>query len=320
MRCRVTSTGFYAPPHVETAADLSPRIGRSTQWIIQRTGVLNRRISNEPVEVMAAHAARAALEGGAPPDLVVNASTTPRQLIPDTSSFIAAELGFAGVPTFSVHATCLSFLVALHNVAALVASGLYRRVLIVSSERGSIARNFDEPESAALLGDCAAAAVVEPTPDGAGSRLLSWRMGTWPDGSDMAELRGGGAHRFPRDGRVEQQDYAFHMDGPKIYRMAIRRGGTLINEALAAAHLKASDIDLVVPHQASGPGVQALERFGFSRDRIVNIVEDYGNCIAASIPAALASANAAGRLRRGDKVLIAGTGAGLSIAAAVLEW
>jgi 3-oxoacyl-[acyl-carrier-protein] synthase-3 len=282
--------------------------------------VLQRRISDAPVEIMAAHAAREALQGGPAPDLVVNASTTPRQLIPDTSSFISAELGFAGVPSFSVHATCLSFLVALHNVAALVASGLYKRVLIVSSERGSIARNFDEPESAALLGDCAAAAVIEPTPEGAGSRILSWRMGTWPDGAGFAELRGAGERRYPVAGGVEQGDYSFHMDGPKIYRMAIRRGGALIADALAAAKLQPSDIDLVVPHQASGPGVEAFERFGFPRDRIVNIVENYGNCIAASIPAALASADAAGRLHRGDKVLIAGTGAGLSIAAAVIEW
>jgi 3-oxoacyl-[acyl-carrier-protein] synthase III len=320
LRVKVASTGFYAPPRVETAADLAPRIGRSEEWILSRTGVAERRIAEEPLERMAARAARSALESAGAPDLIINASTTPRQLIPDNSVFIQRELGFEGIPSYSVHATCLSFLVALYNAAALVGAGAYRRVLVVSSEAGSFARNMCQPESAALIGDGAAAAVLEPTPDEEASEIVGWRMLTWPTGAELTELRGLGQRRYPNNPETQPDDHLFSMDGPGIYRMARPRVHSLVRELLADLGLAIGDIDWVVPHQASGPGLELLPRMGFAVDRIVNIVGTYGNCIAAALPMALASLAASGRLQRGDTVLLLGTGAGLSVAGAVLRW
>jgi 3-oxoacyl-[acyl-carrier-protein] synthase III len=320
LRVKVASTGFYAPPRIETAADLAPRIGRSEEWILARTGVAERRIAEEPLEIMAAHAARAALQSGGTPDLIINASTTPRQLIPDNSVFIQRELGFEGIPSFSVNATCLSFVVALHNAAALIASGAYRRVLVVSAEAGSFARNMSQPESAALIGDGAAAALLEPTPDDEGSELVGWRMQTWPVGAELTEVRGGGQRRYPNHAETRPDDHLFSMDGPGVYRMARPRVASVVRELLADLGLAIGDIDWLVPHQASGPGLELLPRLGFAIDRIVNIVGKYGNCIAASVPMALATLAASGRLRRGDTVLVLGTGAGLSVAGAVLRW
>src|SRR5262245_8551544 len=148
LRVKVASTAFYAPPRIETAAELARRISRSEEWILTRTGVAERRIAEEPLECMAARAARAALQSGKAPDLIINASATPRQILPDNSVFIQRELGFDGIPSYSIHATCLSFLVALHNAAVLIAAGAYRRVLVVSAEAGSFARNMSHPESA----------------------------------------------------------------------------------------------------------------------------------------------------------------------------
>lgn len=317
---KLDATGWYAPPAVETAEDLAPRIGRSAAWIAERTGVLRRHVADEPVEAMAAEAARRALAGGPPPDLLVNASATPRQLIPDTAVFVARELGLDGVPCHTVHATCLSFLVALHNAGALVASGAYRRILVVSSELGTQARNLAEPESAALLGDGAAAAVIVPTPPGEDSALLGWSMATWPEGAGLAELRGAGVRRHPNDPATTANDNLFAMAGPRLFKAALRRAGASLDAALAEAGLRADEIDLVVPHQASGPALRALGRFGFAPDRVVDIVGEYGNCIAASLPMALAIAHEDGRVRRGDRLLLVGTGAGLSVAAAVLRF
>ena len=320
LKVKIASTGFYAPPRVETAAELAPRIGCSEEWIIQRTGVRERRISEEPVEVMAARAARAALQSGEAPDLIVNASVSSRQLLPDTSVYIQNELGLEGIPSFSIHASCLSFLLALQNAAALVAAGAFRRVLVVSAERGSFGRNMAEPESAALLGDGAAAAVLEPTPKGEASELAGFRMSTWPKGAALTEVRGGGQMRSPDDPGTRPEDNLFAMDGPKVYKMALRRTPTLVRELLAEQGLGVDDIDWVVPHQASGPGLAMLPRLGFPAERTVNIVGQYGNCVAASIPMALAHLAASGRLRRGQRVLLAGTGAGFSVAGAVLRW
>jgi 3-oxoacyl-[acyl-carrier-protein] synthase-3 len=320
LKVKIASTGFYAPPQVETAAELASRIGMSEEWILTRPGVRERRISEEPLEVMGARAARAALAGGEPPDLIINASVTPRQLIPDTSVFIQDELGLEGIPSFSVHASCLSFVVALNNAAALVAAGSYRRVLVVSAELGSNSRNMAEPESAALLGDGAAAAVLEATPKGEGSELVGFRMGTWPKGAALTEVRGFGRRMHPSDPRTRPEDNLFTMDGPNVYKMALRRLPGLVRRLLADCGLSVEDVDWLVPHQASGPGLAFFPRLGFPPERTANIVAEYGNCVAASIPMALAHLAKSGRLRRRQRVLLLGTGAGFSVGGAVLRW
>lgn len=318
MQVQISHAAHFASPVVETAEDLAPRVGRSAEWIVQHTGVLRRHICQTSMEEQAAAAARRVLEGGAPPDLIVNASLTPRQLIPDSSVFIQRELGFSGVPSFSVHATCLSFLVALHNVSALISAGAYRRVLIVSSEKGSVCRDFTEPESAVLIGDGAAAAVVEPA---AGpSQILAYHMSTWGEGAELTELRGCGIYRHPNDAATVAEDNLFHMNGLGVYKMARRRVAVVLKQLLKQAGLRQQDIDVVVPHQASGPALTALQRYGFSADQVVDIIGEYGNCIAASIPMALSHALAEGRLKRGQTVLLLGTGAGLSVGGMVLRW
>jgi 3-oxoacyl-[acyl-carrier-protein] synthase-3 len=320
LKVKITSTAFYAPPRVETAAELAPRIGVSEEWILTRTGVRERRIADEPVEVVGARAAREALSSGEAPDLIVNASVGNRQLLPDTSVYIQHELGLEGIPSFSIHASCLSFLVGLQNAAALVAAGAYRRVLVISAEYGSEGRNLAEPESAALLGDGAAAVVLEPTPKGGASEIVGWRMGTWPAGAALTEVRGYGQRLRPNDPRTRLEDNLFAMDGPGVYKMALRRLPGLVRDLLADHRMTPDDVDWVVPHQASGPGLALLPRLGFPAERFVNIVGQYGNCVAASIPMALAHLAGSGRLRRGQMVLLLGTGAGFSVAGTLLRW
>ena len=320
MRIKIISSGLYVPPLVETAEDLAPRIGRSADWIISRTGVARRHISEIPVEKMAANAAKEALQGVDAPDLILNASTTPRQLIPDTSVFIQRELGLDGIPSFTIHTTCLSFLSALHVASSFIQAGAYRRILVVSAEIGSVSRNFAEPESASLFGDGAAAVVIEPTPEGEDSALLAYRMTTWPKGAELTELRGAGTRFHPNDPATRPVDNLFHMNGPGVYRMARRRVAVVLRRVFEQAGIVASDLDLIVPHQASGGALEAAPRYGLPAEKLVNVVAEYGNCIAASMPMALAVALRQGRLERGQRVLLLGTGAGLSVAAAILRW
>lgn len=316
---KIVGTGMYVPPKVETAAEVATRIGRSEDWVISHAGVKYRHVAEEPTEVMAAKAAKQAL-GDLTPDLIINASLSPRQLIPDTSVFIQRELGLSGVPSFSIHATCLSFLVALRTSASLLASGAYRRILVVSSEAGTISRNFNEPESAALIGDGAAAAVVEAPTEGEASKLLGWKMVTFPEGAELTEIRGAGVLHHPNSADTRPEDNLFSMNGQGIYKLAMRKLITFFNDLFQEVGMKKEEIDLVIPHQASERGLKLVPRLGFPEDRVINIIGDYGNCIAASIPMALAHANATGRLHKGDRVLLLGTGAGLSIAAAIIQW
>jgi 3-oxoacyl-[acyl-carrier-protein] synthase III len=320
MRFKIENTGFYAPPRIETAQDLSDRVGRSEQWILSRTGVAERRISDEPMSVMGAKAARQALGDGPPPDLILNASLTPMQLIPDSSIFIQKELGFSGIPSFSIHATCMSFLVALHTAGHLLQGGAYKRILIVSAEQGSVSRDMTHPESAALIGDGAAAALLVPTPEGEASECLAFQQSSWPEGSDLAEFRGAGTRQHPNDPSTRFEDNVFRMRGPRIYKMTVPKVQAMIASLLDKAGWSPEDVDTVIPHQASMRGVLALDRAGFHPDQVVNIVGSYGNTIAASIPMALAHAHHTSRLKRGDKVIIVGMGAGLHVAGALLLW
>lgn len=314
MRVSVTATGWYTPGEVQTAEALAPAVGRSPDWIRSRTGVERRVVSDVPMAEMAAEAARRALAGGPPPDLILNCSLTPVQLLPDSSVFVQRALGTQGIPSFSVHASCLSFLVGLHTAAHFAAAGTYRRVLLVSAEKGTGFRNFDEPESAVLIGDGAAAAVLEPG-DG---ELLGFGMTTWPEGAGYAEFRGAGTRSPPGVGPAD--DNLFTMRGPRVYRLAYAKLHELMFGLLDRHRTPLSELDLVIPHQMSKPGLDALRRVGVRDDQLVDIVADFGNCIAASIPMALASAAEQGRLRRGGKVLLVGTGAGVSVAAALLRW
>ncbi len=314
----ILGSGLFVPPQVETAAALAPRIGRSADWIRQRTGVAERRVSTLPMEQMAARAVRAAVADGPAPDLLVNASITPVQLIPDSSVFILEALGMSGVPGMSIHASCLSFLAALPVVAGLLATGVHERIVVVSAERGTAARNPDEPESAALLGD-GAAAVVFGGADHGGGHLLGWASGTWPAGAPHAQIPGFGLRHHPSHPGTTPQHAMFSMNGPRMFKLALRHVLSTVGGLLSGLGLAPDDIDLVVPHQASGPGLRLLPRMGFPPERVVDVVGRWGNCIAASIPMALAHARAEGRVGPGSRVLLVGTGAGLSVSAAVLE-
>lgn len=320
MHVKVVSTGRYLPEEVETAADLAPKLGVTEDWILKHTGVARRHVARESMAQMGARAARLALGDGPPPDLIVNASGVPHQVLPDSSVYIQDALGYSGIPSFSIHATCLSFPVAFHTVASLIEAGSYRRVLIVSSELGTQGRNFQEPESASLFGDGAGAVVVEPTPPNEPSAILGFRMGTWPSGAHFTEVRGGGTRLHPQDPRTTPADNLFHMEGPAIYKMALRRVPGVLRQLFGDCGLAPTDVKLVVPHQASGPGVAAAARFGFSPEAVICRVHEEGNCVAASIPMALAYAAQNGRLSRGDLVLLCGTGAGLSALGLLMRW
>ena len=320
LKCKFVSTGYYMPPKVQTAEELAPVVGRSEKWIITRTGVRERRIAEESMEVLAAKAAREAIGHGPAPDLILNASTTPLQLIPDSSVYIQKELGLDGTPAWTTHATCLSFLVATISGASMIESGLFKRILVVSSETGTGFRNMKQAESAALFGDGAAAAVLEPTPEGETSAILDWHMSTWPEGADFTEFRGAGTRRPPDGPDTVPEDNLFNMSGPKVYRLAVNKVKDALEIIYHRNNIGMDDIDMLVLHQASGPAMEAFIYHGFKREKVINNIAVYGNCIAASMPVALATANAEGKLRRGDLVLMGGTGAGLSVSFALIRW
>ena len=312
--------GLYLPPKIQTSADLAPMIGRSTKWIHEKSGVKERRISELDVDIMGAIAGKDALNNK-PPDLIINASGVPKQTIPDTSIFYQKEMGYEGIPSFSVHSTCLSFITALHTASSLIHSKTYKRILIISADRGTRGRNFKEPESSSLLGDGAAAVVLEATKPHNKNELIYYNMKTWPSGSALTEVRGGGTNKHPQDPDTNSADNLFSMDGPAVYKIARKQVYRMILETLNITGLDPKSIDWIVPHQASGKAIEAYRSTGiFDEDKVIDIVSEFGNCVAASLPMAFSIAVKEGRIKRGDLVLMIGTGAGLSVACSLIRY
>jgi len=316
---KITGYGSYLPPNIQTSKDLSKIIDKTEDWIINHTGVYERRVSDIDVDQMGAIAAKEAIGDKEKPDLIINASGVPKQTLPDTSVFIQKELGFNSIPSFSIHSTCLSFIVALNSAAALLQTNSYKKILIVSSDRGTRGRNFDEPESCSLLGDAAAAIYLEQSND-KNNGIISYNMNTYPDGALLTEVRGGGTHLHPQDTGTKKSDNLFSMNGPQVYRMARKKVYDLIKKDLEKNNLETTDISLVIPHQASGMAVKAYSKYGgFNVSNVVDIIDKTGNCVAASIPLALVLAYKDNRFKQGDLLYLVGTGAGLSIASCIIK-
>jgi len=318
---KISGTGIYLPPRVETSEELVTRINKPVDWIHQKAGVFERRVSDIDVDKMGAIAGREALNNGPPPDLIINASGVPKQTIPDTSTFFQKELGFDGVPSFSIHCTCLSFIAAFHTASSLIQTKSYKRILIISSDRGTVGRNFKEPESASLLGDGAAAVLVEPSDIKDRSQFLYHTMKTWPSGTELTEVRGGGTRRHPLDPNTSRNDNLFSMDGPAVYKIARKEVYRMLLKTLKETRLKRESIDWVVPHQASKKAVEAYSTVGgFKKEKVLETVSRFGNCVAASVPMTLVMAIKNDQIKRDDLVMLIGTGAGLSAACSIFRY
>ena len=316
---KITGSGYYLPPTIETSLELSQKINKDVNWVLSRTGVEERRVSEVDVDQMGAIAAKDAIGSKPKPDLIINASGVPKQTIPDTSVFIQKELGYEGIPSFSVHSTCLSFITALNVAGSMINSKTYKNILIVSSDRGTRGRNFNEPESASLLGDAAAAVYLEASDNGK-QGLIDFEMSSWPEGAELTQVKGGGTNLHPQDSITKDEDNLFSMNGPEVFKYSLRKVYNMISEILDRNNISKTDIDLLIPHQASGRGVDAYSKYGgFEKGQVMNILPKTGNCVAASIPLALAMALENKKIIKDDLIFFVGTGAGLSIASAVVR-
>jgi 3-oxoacyl-[acyl-carrier-protein] synthase III len=314
--------GVFLPERRVPSEELDILFGTPTGWVERATGVRERRwVGDETAEQMAACAARRALAAAdVDPDdvgLVIAAAASPRQLIPCTAVFVQRELGLreGGSGCFDVDATCLSWLVALDLAALLVDAGRHRAVLVVTCEMASCSLNPREPESAGLFGDAAVATVVTRS-RGAASVVGCPRFETHSSGADFAEFIGAGTRHHPNHSATRAEMNMFHMQGKALVKMARRIVPPFLDRYFAATGSSRCDYRVVVPHQSSRLGVSALtEHFGFAPAQVVSNLATRGNCIAASLPLAFAEAVEAGRIARGDRVLLVGSGAGVTLGA-----
>lgn len=326
-RVRITGCGRYLPERRVASAEIESRAGVPPGWSWSNSGVAFRHwaAAQERASSMGAAAARdACAQAGIGPgdvDVIINASGSVERAIPDGGPLLqeALGLGTSGIPSFSVHATCLSFVAAFEIACERIQTGRIDRALVVSSEIASVALDFDNPEVCTLFGDGAAAVVVERASPADSSRVhrVAWR--TMGRDADLTTLRGCGTFRHPHSSETTHADALFQMQGPRTLKRAIQLvPGLLEDLGLDAASRR--EIRWIASHQASRAALSYLGTLGFDNAGIVNTLANTGNCIAASIPLAFEQGVRDGTIVRGERGLLVGTGAGLSVAGMLMTY
>lgn len=313
----ILGTGSYLPGEPISAAETERRASLQDGWIAEHTQVAFRHecVSPESLASMARHAVERALHdaqlGQQDIDLILDASTSRHQPIPCNAAVLQSALGpkAAGIPCFDIQGTCLGFLLAMNVANSLLATGPYRRVLIVASEATLTAANWNEPDSATLLGDGAAAVILERTEAAA---PFGFRHQTFAEFRSDCEVRAGG-HDFPatRYSLDCDAEFRFHMDGPKLLKTAMTFLPKLVDDLIADCGVQREEL-LVIPHQASPRALEMLRRrLRFREDQFLNRAAQTGNLAAASMPLLLDQLRREGLLNS-QPTLLLGTSAGYS--------
>ncbi len=323
----LSGTGSYAPPRVMTNDEFSKILDTSDQWIRERTGIRERRVSTkeESNACMGKAAALQVLEqnGLTPLDLdaIVYATASPDRLLPSQACDLQAILGAKNAAAFDVGAACSGFVYALNVAEGLVAAEQAEKVLVIAAEKLTSIMDWSDRTTAVLFGDGAGATLVRPVTNPTGRGILSSYMKS--DGT-LAELLyrpGGGATHPPSPELLTDHSYYIKMAGREVFKAAVLSMADACDQALQRAGLTAADIDLLIPHQANIRIIEATAKHaGVPMDKVYVNVDRFGNTSAASIAIALDEAVKTGRLKAGMTVMFVAFGAGFTWASMVVRW
>ena len=305
MGVRFTGWGIGLPENIVTNDDLSKTLDTSDEWITERTGIRERRIGSSTRELGVLAATEAMKNAGVSPsdiDVLILATTTPERMAPATAPMIANDLGM-NCMAMDLNAACSGFMYGVRTAQGLLETGA-KRILLIGAEHLSGWVDWSDRNTAVLLGDGGGAAVLEY--DENVNEILSFVLGS--DGASADILTA------PHEG-------FFYMDGPEVFRRAVRVVVDSAEKAMALAGVTADQISLVVPHQANIRIIQAVcQRLGIDMERAVITLDRYGNTSSASIPLAYYDALKNGRVKSGEYALMTGFGAGMTWASAVMKW
>jgi 3-oxoacyl-[acyl-carrier-protein] synthase-3 len=324
-RARIVGTGAYAPEKVLTNRELAKIVDTSDGWISERTGIKERRIAGEKQAAsdLAYEASKAALKSSGlkarDMELIVVASVSGDMSLPATACILQDRLDAKKAAAFDINAACSGFIFGLSAANAYIQSGTFRRVLVVGSEVLTKFTDWQDRTTCVLFGDGAGAVVLEATEEDRG--ILSTKIHS--DGSmwDLLHTPAGGSRAPASEETVKKRLHFIKMKGNETFKVAVRTLESLVVETLKENKLKASDLSLLIPHQANLRIIQATaSRLGLPMEKVMVNLDRYGNTSAASIPIALDEAVKTGRLRKGDYVLLEAFGGGLTWASALIKW
>ncbi|HEY3424204.1 MAG TPA: beta-ketoacyl-ACP synthase III [Negativicutes bacterium] len=321
----ILGIGCYVPEHIVTNQDLEKIVETSDEWIVDRTGIRERRIAGAETATsdLAALAAEKALaDANVTADeieLIIVATATPDMSFPSVACLVQDKIQATKAAAFDLVAGCSGFVYALVVGSQFVKAGLYNKILVIGAETLSKILDWNDRNTCVLFGDGAGAAVLGQVADGYG--ILGVELGADGSGGDFLKLPAGGSRLPANVDTVNDRLHFVHMNGNEVFKFAIKIMGEAAAKALHNAGLSSVDVDWLIPHQANIRIIQsAAKRLKLPMDKVVVNVDKYGNTSAASIPIALDEAVRDGRVKNGDNIVLVGFGAGLTWASCVIKW
>ncbi len=324
---RIIGWGMYVPERVLTNDDLARMVDTSDEWIRTRTGIRERHIVDKPTEstaTLAARAARAALDkAGISPtalDMIIVSTSSPEHIFPATACIVQDLIGATNAGAYDLSAACSGFVYALAMAHGLIVSEQADTVMVIGSETLSRLVDWHDRNTCVLFGDGAGAVILQASDMPGG--VLATVLGADGSGAYLLSLPAGGSRRPPSLETVRNGEHYIKMDGKAVFRFATRVMAEATREVVEKAGLSLDDVALIIPHQANIRIIETsvVKQLKFPRERVFVNLDRYGNTSTASIPIALTEAVEAGKIRPGDYIVMVGFGAGLTWAAALVQW
>ncbi len=321
----IIGTGSYVPDRILTNADLEAMVDTTDQWIIERTGIRERRIAAEGefTSHMAANAARNAMENAGVTaeeiDMILVATITPDTFFPSTACHVQRLLGAKNAACLDVNAACSGFLYAVEIAQQFIANHTYSTILVIGADKLSSIVNWEDRNTCVLFGDGAGAAVLRYR---AGSHgVITTYMGSDGNYGDILHMPGGGCAIPTTRDNIDQKLNTLQMNGRETFKQAVISMLAAARRSLEQSGLKPEDLQCIIPHQANSRIIEALaDRLGVSMDKFHVNLDRYGNTSAAAVAIALDEANRTGRFEVGDYILLVVFGGGLTFASSVVQW
>ena len=325
-RAKITALGTYVPPRVLSNQDLEKLVETSNEWIVERTGIRERHVVEKGTATsdLASEAARRALgqRGIQAKDLgaIIVATVTPDMFFPSTACLVQHKLGAPGVWGFDLSAACSAFVYALQAGAQFVCTGAHEKVLVIGADVMSSIIDYSDRATCVIFGDGAGAVLLEPV-QGEGEGIIDFLHEVDGSGGCSLFMPGGGSLHPATHETVDKKMHYVHQDGQAVFKYAVRKMAEVCERLLERNHLKGSDIDAFIPHQANKRIITATaDRLGLRKESVIINIDRYGNTTAGTIPLAMETARQEGQLKKGDLVMLASVGAGFTVGATLLRW
>ncbi|MBC8215404.1 MAG: ketoacyl-ACP synthase III [Candidatus Marinimicrobia bacterium] len=325
MRATITATARYLPERVLTNFDMEKIIDTSDEWIRTRTGIETRHIvsNGQATADLSTHVAKQLLErSGTKPedvDIIILATVTPDRVFPSTAAIIQDNISAKNAWGFDLSGACTGFLYALETGANFIASGRYKKVMVIGAETMSSIIDYTDRNTCVLFGDGAGGVMLEPATNDEG--ILDSIMHIDGSGADFLQMPAGGSLLPASHETVDKRLHSIQQDGKTVFKFAVRGMAEVSADILKRNNLNGQDIKLFIPHQANKRIIDAAaQRCGISENQVLININKYGNTTAATIPIGIDESVEDGRLKKGDLVLLAAFGAGFTWGSTLIRW